>query len=164
MRKKVVAAFPSSSDLEKALNALRAEEFTDEDISVVMTDKTREGKSFGLAEKTKSPEGATTGGVAGGAIGGILGALAAAGTIPSGGLNLIIAGPLVATFAGIGAGGTAGGLIGSLVGGGMDEHEAKLYEDKLKKNNALLIVEVENKDREKQAKEILRSFQPSKVS
>ena len=82
--------------------------------------------------ETKALKGAGTGAAIGGTAGAVLAAITAVGTslvIP--GLGLVIAGPLVAAFAGAGAGGTAGGLIGALVGHGIPEDRAKKYQSRL---------------------------------
>ena len=57
------------------------------------------------------------------------------------GLGLVIAGPIVAALAGLGAGGAAGGLIGALVGAVIPEHRAKVYETEIRGGGILIGVE-----------------------
>ena len=69
------------------------------------------------------------------AVGATLAAIAAVGTvliIP--GLNLIVAGPIVAALAGGGVGAVAGGLVGGLVGLGIPERDAVVYNRSLQES------------------------------
>ena len=89
----------------------------------------------------KLPEGAATGAGSGAVIGGALGWLAATGALSFPTLGpLIVAGPIIATLAGIGVGGTLGGVSGALVGLGTPEYEAKRYQGRIEKGGILLSV------------------------
>jgi len=123
----ITAVFRDRYDAIETFDWLRVQGYTQDQISVLMSDQTRtlysqdvkEGK---IERGSKMAAGAATGGAIGTAVGAGLAALAAIGTslvLP--GLGLVIAGPLAAAFAGGGAGAVAGGLIGGLVGYGIPE-------------------------------------------
>lgn len=137
-QKMITAIFRDRYDAIEAFDWLRVQGYTQEEISVLMSDQTRlsykDDVGAGRIERgSKLAEGAATGGAIGTAVGAGLAALAAIGTslvLP--GLGLVIAGPLAAAFAGGGAGAVAGGLIGGLVGYGIPESNAKAYEEALR--------------------------------
>lgn len=155
MKHTVTATFKTNEAAELALRELENCGFTDEQISVVLTDRTR-GKSFNLDEATKAPEGATTGGIAGGIIGAVAAGLTAVGAIATGGAGILASGPLIAALAGGGAGALTGGLIGSLVGLGIPEHEARIYENEVKNGAVLIAVETDSKERETTVKDVFK--------
>ncbi len=135
--------FRSSEDADNAYRSLRERGYTDDDIHVVMSDKTRkkyyDRDNVEIEEGSKAMEGAGAGAAVGGTVGGILGAIAAIGTtalIP--GLGLVVAGPLAGALAGAGAGGAAGSLVGALVGAGIPEEHAKHYEKGLKEGGIVI--------------------------
>src|SRR5262245_54266653 len=117
---------------EAAVDAILKRGYTRDDISVMMSDATR-NKQFALETRTHAADGAGIGGAIGGAVGAALAALVAVGTtliVP--GLNLVVAGPIAAALVGAGAGGATGGLIGGLIGSGIPEHRAKVYDTGLR--------------------------------
>ena len=69
---------------------------------------------------------------------------------------LMVAGPIVAGLAGLGAGGAVGGLLGGLIGMGIPEYEAKRYEGQVRNGGVLLSVHAETDGEVLRAKEILR--------
>ncbi len=140
----VTATFKTRLDAENALRKIEALGVNEKQISMIMTDDTR-GKSFNIEEHTKADEGAVAGATAGGIIGGVLGAITTATAMVLPGLNLVVAGALMTTLAGIGAGAVAGGLVGGLIGLGIPEHEAKIYEDQIKDGAILLAVDAKDK-------------------
>ena len=143
----------SRLEAEELINQLEAAGITENQISVVMSDKTR-GGHFGMKESSKVEEGVTVGATTGGIAGAIAGALLGAGTIAIPGLNLIVAGAFAPAFAGLGAGAVAGGLIGGLVGSGIPEHEAKAFEEDIEAGSILLAVKTETSDQAKRVDEI----------
>ena len=134
--------FADRESTEKAYNALQERGYTNDEISMVMSDKTRKEHFADDGDTeigTKAAEGAGKGSAIGGAVGAIAGVIAAIGTsivIP--GLGIVIAGPIAAGLAGAGAGGITGGIIGALVGSGIPEARAKLYESGIKNGNIVL--------------------------
>src|ERR1041384_3582483 len=158
MAGKNTAAFGIYRDrvsVENAVDALRAADFRNTDISVLFPEN--EGtKDFAVAKQTKAPEGTTTGATSGAVIGGGLGWLAGIGALAIPGLGpLIAAGPIVAALAGAGAGGVVGGITGALIGMGIPEYEAKRYEGRIKKGGILLSVHSDNSEWTDRAKKIL---------
>jgi hypothetical protein len=149
--------FPSRASAEIAVDRLTAAGFSNQDVSVLMSDK--EGsKDFATEKNTKAPEGATTGVGVGGAIGGTLGLLAGVGALAIPGVGpLIAAGPIMAALAGFGVGGAVGGLVGALVGMGIPEYEAKRYEGRVKEGGVLLSVHCDSSDEVSKAKDILKA-------
>jgi len=147
-RNMLTGMFEDRQSTEKAYNALLERGYTHNDISMVMSDKTRKAHFADDGETeigTKAAEGAGKGSAIGGAVGAIAGIVAAIGTsivIP--GLGIVIAGPIAAGLAGAGAGGITGGIIGALVGNGIPEARAKLYESGIKKGNIVLGVNPRN--------------------
>lgn len=131
--------FDSKQDLKNLMDDLHARNITDENVSIVMSEETR-NRFFTIDDDTKAPEGTAIGGVAGGLLGALIGGLSVAGTVLLPGVGLLVAGPLLGAIAGAGIGSAAGGLIGALVGVGVPEHEAKFYEDALKKEGNIFVL------------------------
>ena len=136
-----------------AVERLRALGYSNDDISVMMKDRER-ANAFAHETGTKAAEGTVTGGVIGGGIGAIIGALTATGsiaaTVGTGGLALpLVAGPLAAAVAGLGAGGLVGGVVGALIGAGIPEDRAKEYAHGLDRGGMLLGVHPRPGERER---------------
>jgi hypothetical protein len=142
---------------ETAVDQLVAAGFSDQDVSVLMSDidATRE---FAHEKSTKAPEGTAVGVTTGGIVGGAFGLLAGIGALAIPGVGpLIAAGPIMGALAGLGVGGAVGGLVGALVGLGIPEYEAKRYEGRVKDGGVLLSVHCNTSDDIKRAKEILKA-------
>ena len=136
----LTGTFRDPASAETAYSDLVRRGYSDKDINVMMSPETREKYfSHGKTEiGNKAAEGGATGAAIGGVTGVIVGLLAAAGTLALPGLGIVLAGPLVAALAGLGAGGAAGGLVGALVGAGMTEERARLYEHDIKNGGIVL--------------------------
>jgi hypothetical protein len=151
-RKMVTAVFRDPVNAQRAHDALRRRGYTDTEINVLMSDKTRStyfsGEEPGsIKAGTMATEGMGVGGAIGTALGAAVAAIAAIGSnlfLP--GLGLVVAGPLAAAFAGGGAGAVAGGLIGALVGAGIPEENAKAYHEALREGGVVIGVVPHNKD------------------
>ncbi|HEX8140536.1 MAG TPA: hypothetical protein VF544_23420 [Pyrinomonadaceae bacterium] len=142
--KLVTGLFKTRVAAEAAVDAIIKRGYTRDDISVLMSDATK-NKEFAVETGTRAADGAGIGGALGGAIGATLAAIAAVGTtIALPGLGLVIAGPIAAALAGAGAGGATGGLIGALIGAGIPEHRAKVYDAGLRGGGILLGVEAKS--------------------
>lgn len=149
--------YSSRTAAETAVDQLIAAGFSNQDVSVLMSDK-QGSKEFATEKNTKAPEGTTTGVGVGGAIGGTLGLLAGIGALAIPGVGpLIAAGPIMATLAGLGVGGVVGGLVGALVGMGIPEYEAKRYEGRIKDGGILLSVHCDSGEEVSRAKDILKA-------
>lgn len=139
--KLVTGLFKNRVAAEAAVDALLKRGYTRDDISVLMSDATR-NKEFAVQARTHAADGAGIGGALGTAVGAVLAAIVAVGsTIFLPGINLFIAGPIAAALAGAGAGAVTGGVIGALIGAGIPEYRAKVYEAGLREGGILLGVE-----------------------
>jgi hypothetical protein len=137
----VTGLFKNKVAAEAAVDAILKNGFTRDDISVLMSDATR-NKEFALQTRSHAADGLGIGGAIGGAVGAVLAAIVAVGTtlfLP--GINLVIAGPIAAALAGAGAGGATGGLIGALIGAGIPEYRAKVYDSEIRGGGILIGVE-----------------------
>jgi len=151
----VFGIYSDRSGVERATDDLKADGFSNNDISVLFPNK--EGtKEFAHEKSTKAPEGASAGAGTGALLGGGLGWLAGVGALAIPGLGpFIAAGPIMAALAGAGVGGAVGGLAGALIGMGLPEYEAKRYEGRVKDGGILLSVHSDSSEETKRAKEIL---------
>jgi hypothetical protein len=152
-QKMVTAIFRNRNDSEQAFDYLYHLGYTDREINVLMSDRTRstffpERNEEGRHKAgTRAEEGMGVGGAIGTAVGATLAAVAAIGTsIAIPGLGLIIAGPLAAAFAGAGAGAVTGGILGALVGAGFTQQNAAAYEEALRNGGVVLGVVPRNRD------------------
>ena len=126
---------------EAAVDALIKRGYSRDDISVLMSDATR-NKEFAVQAKSHAADGMGIGGAIGGTVGAVLAAIVGVGTaIAIPGVGLIVAGPIAAALAGAGAGAATGGLVGLLVGTGIPEHRAKVYDTDVRGGGILLGVE-----------------------
>ncbi len=135
--------FRDRDSTEGAYRSLRERGYSEDEINVMMSDKTRDehwGENSPDSEiGNKAMEGTGVGAMAGGTLGAIIGGIAAIGTnVVLPGAGLVIAGPLAAALAGAGAGGLTGGLAGALIGWGIPEDRAKEYESGIKEGGTVL--------------------------
>ena len=136
------------------VDGLKASGFSSGDVSVLFPDK-GSSRDFAHEQKTKAPEGATAGASTGGVLGGALGWLAGIGTLAIPGLGpFIAAGPIMGALSGAAAGAAVGGIAGALIGMGIPEHEAKLYEGKVRGGNILISVHTEDGEERRRAKAV----------
>jgi hypothetical protein len=156
--------FSTRADVERTVDALRAEGYRNTDISVLYPLNTG-SKDLAHEQSSKAPEGATAGAVGGAAIGGALGWLVGIGSLAIPGLGpFIAAGPILAAMAGAGAGGALGGVTGGLIGLGVPEYEAKRYEGHVKDGGILLSVHCDDSEWTKKAKTLLENMGARDVS
>ena len=123
--------------------------------------KAREGTKAGNA----AAEGMGLGGAMGTVVGASIAAIAAIGTslvIP--GLNLIVAGPIVAALAGGGAGAITGGIIGALVGMGITEQDAKVYNRALAEGGVVMSVIVPSSEQAEQVVNLMKANSGQQVA
>lgn len=154
MNKAVFGIAKSESQAAAIANRLKAEGFSNNDISVLFPDK-QGTRDFAHEQHTKAPEGAATGAGTGAVLGGAFGWLVGIGSLAIPGLGpFIAAGPIMAALAGAGAGAAAGGLTGALIGMGIPEYEAKRYEGKVKDGNILMSVHTEDATQRDRVKQI----------
>ena len=160
----VFGIYPNRTSVDSAVDALKAAEFRNTDISVLLPEGDGT-KDFAHEKNTKATEGATTGAGTGALLGGGLGWLLGIGALAIPGLGpFIAAGPIMAALAGAGVGGAVGGLTGALIGMGIPEYEAKRYEGRVKDGGILLSVHSDDSAWTKKAKEILERTGAQDVS
>ena len=141
----VTGLFKTRAAAEAAVDAIIKRGYTRDDISVLMSDATK-NKEFAVETRSHAADGLGIGGAIGGTFGAVLAAIVVVATpiaIPGG---LLVAGPIAAALVGAGAGGATGGLIGLLIGTGIPEHRAKVYDAGLRGGGILLGVEAKSKE------------------
>lgn len=122
--------YETYDEAANVVRELEANGFTSDEITIV-------GKRGGEDEQS----GASVGAATGLALGGGAGLLAGLGMLAVPGLGpLVAAGWMVPTLAGGVAGAVAGGIVGSLVDSGIEEEDAHVYAETLKRGGALVIV------------------------
>jgi hypothetical protein len=154
----VTGLFKSKVAAEAAVDSIMKNGFTRDDISVLMSDATR-NKEFALQTRTHAADGLGLGGAIGGTVGAVLAAIVAVGTtifIP--GINVFIAGPIAAALVGAGAGGATGGLIGALIGAGIPEYRAKVYDTEIRGGGILIGVEARTDEEVDRLEELLEDL------
>ncbi|MEZ6235718.1 MAG: hypothetical protein R3B68_16165 [Phycisphaerales bacterium] len=161
--KTLTGLFQSPTSAAAAIRTLESRGVPAGDISVIAAETTGR-ESFGIREHSRVAEGAAVGAGLGGAVGAIAAGLTLVGSLATGGVGLIAAGPIVAALAGAGAGATAGGLVGTAIGLAIPEHEIKHYEDAFAKGAVLVGVRCPDDAREDLAKETFKAHGVSKVS
>ncbi|MFD1863811.1 general stress protein [Planococcus chinensis] len=137
---RMVGSYNSENEAIRAIEDLKAQGYSSEDISVLSKDK---GETRHVTEETgtHAGEGAATGALTGGALGGLGGVLAGIGALAIPGIGPIVAaGPIVAGLTGAAAGAGVGGLAGALIGAGIPEDEAKEYEGHFNEGRILVMV------------------------
>jgi hypothetical protein len=142
----VTGLFKTRAAAEAAVDAIIKRGYTRDDISVLMSDATK-NKEFAVQTRSHAADGMGVGGAIGGTVGAVLLAILAVGTsIAIPGIGLVVAGPIAAALAGAGAGATTGGLIGLLIGTGVTEHRAKVFDTGVRGGGILLGVEAKTSD------------------
>jgi hypothetical protein len=150
---KIAGVFDNSFVANKAVGQLLNEGFSKDDISLIMSEQTR-NKLFSSTddEADRTVKGAASGAAVGGALGALIAGLTAAGSIVTTGGALLIAGPIVAVLSGAGAGAMAGGVAGALIRAGFAADEAERYEAEVKRGKAVVIVNADSSVREERAR------------
>jgi uncharacterized protein (TIGR02271 family) len=136
----VVGLFHNQADAERAIQRLKQEGFSENQIGVAIKDRDRQ-KDLVEGTGTQAAEGAATGALGGGVLGGVIGLLAGVGALAIPGVGPIIAGgTLASTLAGAGIGAAAGGLLGALVGMGVPEEDAQHFDKGFRAGGTLVTV------------------------
>ena len=160
--RRAVGVFQRREDVESALRALKDDGFDMDNVSLLAKDLDGVEGAEEVTEKhgNEASEGAGIGATTGTVLGGIGGFLVGAGVLAIPGVGPVLAAgvgisEIAATLAGAGIGAAAGGIIGALVGLGIPEEKAKVYEDRIKAGEYLLMV-TGVEDRVEKAATILR--------
>ncbi|MGG0338526.1 general stress protein [Priestia megaterium] len=130
--KNVVGVYETEQEAIQAVESLKKEGYTSEEISII--GKHKKTKNVQKETNTKT-EGAATGALTGGTLGSLTGILAGAGALAIPGI-----GPIVA------AGASVGGLSGILVSMGIPKQQAEQYNDSVKEGSLLVLVDKEDSD------------------
>src|SRR5690242_19419983 len=150
-RTTVVGVFDRREQAERAVTALEAAGFRDDQIGLAMRGEAGGNVAGRSAEESTQHAG---GGAATGAVlGGVLGAIAAL-VIPGVGPVLAL-GTLGTVLAGAAVGAGVGALAGGLMGMGVPEEEARYYDEEFQAGRA--IVTVNARSRYNEAQNVLRS-------
>lgn len=158
----IVGLFKEPSQAAAAVYALEIRGVPANKINLVASDKFKKD-TFALSSSSKLPEGVALGATAGAAITAMVAGLTAVGTVATGGLGLVAAGPVVAALAGAGAGAAGGSIVGGLIGASIPEHEIKFFEDAVEEGSVLLGVEFGD-DNKEMIKETLENCDAEKVT
>ena len=153
----VAGIFDNELAADAAVSKLLAEGFTKDEVSLLMSDQTRD-KLFSSTddEANRAAKGAVAGATIGGALGALIASLTAAGAIITAGGSLLVSGPIVAALAGTGAGAVAGGLGGALIRAGFAADEANRYEEEIKQGKAIVIVHAPDERRAAMARAVFK--------
>ncbi|MBY0502175.1 MAG: hypothetical protein K2P93_09300 [Alphaproteobacteria bacterium] len=163
--KLVTVLFNSPYDAERAYVELLNQGYDHKDISVLMSQETRESYFSNedvqeLELETKALEGLGIGGATGATLGAIAAALAALGTtlfIPA--LGIVVAGSLAASFAGAGIGAAAGGIVEALIGASIPDEKAREYEKGIQAGGVVLGLMAESDEDAQTIETKLKSLQ-----
>ena len=153
MTRTVTHLFDDHAQAQRAVSALEAAGFSSSEVSLV----SRYRNDGTLADDASSTAtGATVGGLAAGGTG----LLAALGMIAIPGIGpLVAAGVLATTLTAAAAGTVVGGIIGALIDYGVDENDAHVYSEAVRRGGSLVSVRAEEA-RAAQAEKILNAQGP----
>lgn len=152
--KRIVGIFNTEEKALRAIERLRADGYTDSEISVVTSNKEsydRLSRVVGdeIVKDGEGADGAVAGMATGGVIGGIGGLLLGLGALAIPGVGPIVAaGPIAAAITGALAGGTIGGIAGALMDYGIPEEDAKVYEERINAGDIMVLVDDDETRRE----------------
>ena len=139
----VTAMFDDYAGAANAVTRLKTAGIPENDISIVSNDESERARydADGTTTGADTASGAGTGAAIGGVLGGGAGLLAGLGLLAIPGVGPVVAaGWLAATLVGAGAGAAAGGLIGGLTGAGIDERDAHVYAEGVRRGGSLVTV------------------------
>jgi len=158
----IARLYDTYADATSAVNALEAAGFMRDDISIVANDGAASTATDAepVVDADEAATGAGTGATIGTVLGGGAGLLAGIGALAIPGIGpLVAAGWLVAAVSGAGAGAAAGGLLGSLTGAGVEEREANVYSEGVRRGGSLVTVRADEA-RAGEAETILARYNP----
>jgi len=148
MARNTITAFYDNYDgAARAVSRLEAAGIPHDEISIVASNANdaysrHATRSFEADEDKNDATG--TGATIGTLAGGGAGLLAGLGMLAIPGLGPVVAaGWLVSTLVGAGAGAAVGGLVGALVDAGVNEEEAQVYAEGIRRGGALVTVRIE---------------------
>jgi hypothetical protein len=144
MTRTVTALFDSYDDAVRAVRSLEAAGIPHSDISI-LANKGGEPQTVAFGTTEAAAEGAGAGAAVGTALGGGAGLLAGLGLVAIPGLGpLVAAGWLAAMAVGASAGAATGGVIGALTGAGLNDEDAQVYAEGVRRGGTLVSARVED--------------------
>jgi uncharacterized membrane protein len=147
--------YDDRAQAHQAVEALESAGFSDSEVSIV----TRATDGTVTHESSHTP-GAVTGAEVGGVVGVGAGILAALGVMAIPGIGPLVGAGMLATTIVTGTSGVlAGGLVGALTDYGIDEADADVYAEGIRRGSSLVTVTTSD-DRLSEADGILRQFAP----
>ena len=136
-----VGIFPAVDGADKAVEGLLTAGFTKDHITVICSDKVIEQHFHDYEHREPAGTFTPRAAVAGSAVGAFVGGLAAAATATAtGGIGIVVSGPL------LGAGAIVGGLIGAMTTRGVENELANYYDQAVTKGKILVAAEAHGKD------------------
>ena len=152
----VIGIYQDRTTVSDAIGVLHKAGYRATDISVLSSEN-QGSKDFAHEKHSKAAQGAASGAVLGALVGGALACLASLQIVSVRGLEpLVVAGPLLATLAGIGVGGLLGWIVGLLSGTGVSEYVAKRYAGRIRRGGILLSVHCDSREWCDRAKKTLK--------
>ena len=150
----ITRIFDTYEHASQAVGELEASGIPHSDISIIANNQAgaipaATGNDY-VAEdaETGTGTGAGTGATIGTVLGGGAGLLAGLGMLAIPGIGPVVAaGWLIATAVGAGVGAGAGGLLGSLVGAGVDEEDAHVYAEGVRRGGTLVTARIDEGQR-----------------
>lgn len=145
-RRRVVGVFKHEEDVEHVIRALKDADYDMDRVSLLARNVDRvEGADELQDHGNEAKEGAGIGASTGTVLGGVTGFLIGVGLLAIPGVGPILAAgaeiaTLGSTLAGAGIGAATGGIIGALIGLGIPEERARVYENRIKAGDYLLMV------------------------
>lgn len=155
----IAGIFRDPHQAHMAIAALLDRGFSNNDISMIMSDRTQKRHFINKDYVTEMAKGGATGGAAGVVLGGLIAGLTAIGSLTVPGLGLLATGPIVAMLSGAGAGAAVGGLGGALIKASVSAANAKRYEEEINNGNIVLIVHTKNGEEILAANEVLKDYE-----
>lgn len=129
----IIGVFVSRSNAENAVNSLRQQGFTKEEINIISKKHKKDNQSGNDSEEDDILDGTLTGST----LGGIGGLLLGAGALVIPGIGPIIAaGPITGAISGA----IAGGITGGLIDWGIPAEESHHYEQEVVQGSVLAII------------------------
>lgn len=163
MNRKVTGIFSSYFEADQALTQLFNEGFAQNDISVIMSETTRDRfladtKDTKTEKRAEIAENTVDGASIGGVLGALIGGLTAATGFLIPGIGVLVAGPAIAALAGAGAGVSIGSVAGAFSETDYSEDDARRYENEIKQGKAVLVVHAKSDEQVSTAKKVLNDF------
>ncbi|MGP1386946.1 MAG: hypothetical protein ACTS2F_25540 [Thainema sp.] len=161
--KRAVGVFKNQSDVEHIIRRLKDDNYDMNRVSLLARNVDNIEGADEVRDEThgnEAKEGAGIGASTGTILGGVTGFLIGVGVLAIPGVGPVLAagaeiGALGSTLAGAGIGAATGGIVGALIGLGIPEEKAKVYENRIKAGDYLMMVSG-NDDEVRRAESIMR--------